>query len=84
VTVVITSNNNIVTGSTTWGEGTTLTLNTNGYVRSGAVLTLNVSDLAAITSNGHYIEVEEGGTLTYRDWTVVGEPNKRYRLKVPQ
>ena len=65
----ITSGNSEVTGVMTWGNGSALTLNVNGIVRSSGDLTLDITDLDQIVAVGadRYIIVEAGGKIHIRN-----------------
>lgn len=76
----IDGSNNTVTGSATWGTGTSITVTANGSVQSGGALTLDIPDLDSFTGDGYYVEVAPGGSLSLGGETVVVVDGKTYRL----
>ena len=65
----ITGENANVTGATTWGNGTSLTMNVDGYVGAAGDLTLDITDLDQIVAVGSdkYINVEAGGSIRVKN-----------------
>ena len=76
----IDGSNNTVTGTTTWGDGSSLILTTSGVVQAGATLTLNIPSLDALTGTGFHIEVQPGGSLVLGTETVVSVDGQPYRI----
>jgi len=81
MTTTITGANNIVTGTTTWGEGGSLTLTVSGVVQAGATLTLNIPSLDSLLGADYHIEVQPGGSLILGTQTVVSVAGQPYKVK---
>ena len=79
VTVVDSTNANVSSGTTTWGDGTNLAVNAPATVASGATLVLNVPSVKSITGTAT-ITVLPGGTLVLKDKTFTVKEGSLYVL----
>jgi len=80
IPTTIDGSNSTVTGSTTWGLGSSVTLEVSGVVQAGGSLTLDIQDLDGLHGLGNSIVVEQGGSLTLGTETVVGVDGQPYKL----
>jgi Tol biopolymer transport system component len=81
----VTPDNAQVTGITTWGTGSALTLSTDGYVMATGELTLDVEEIGQIVASGaaRVITVEAGGSIQFKNQTkILVRPETCYRLRV--
>jgi hypothetical protein len=81
----VTPANSEVAGAITWGNGSSLTLSTDGDVKSTGDLTLDITDLDQIVASGatRFINVESGGSIQVKNrkkYTV--RSKTKYRLKI--
>ena len=78
--VTIDGSNSAVTGTKTWGDGSSVTLTTSGVVQAGGVLTLDIPNLNALAGVGHHIEVKPGGSVTLGSKTVTSVDGQPYKV----
>ena len=80
IPTTIDGSNSTVTGTKTWGDGSSVALTVSGVVQAGATLTLDIPNLGALTGAGNHIEVKPGGSLVLGTKTVVAVDGQPYKV----
>jgi len=63
IVIITAANSTVSSGTTTWGSGSSLVINSSASVASGATLVLNIASLSQLTGTSPII-VSSGGSIT--------------------